>query len=122
MTPEESTPLNNQEWLEIRLQQKGLETAAKIHFNAMIGDEMSDLERITEEYCDSYREGDASWTESLSKDELVELMHQLWPVMRNTNIEMIDRLLLLTEECAPYYRKVAKRLALDRINCGEAYD
>jgi len=77
---------------------------------------MSDLERIIDEFCDSYLSGDASWAEALSKDELVELMHQLWPIMRKRT----GSYFFLTEECKPYYEKVAKKLAQDRINQGEA--
>lgn len=83
---------------------------------------MNDLERLTDEFCDGYLEGDASWTEALTKDELVELMHQLWPVMRNIPlINEIPRSVfsMLSNECEPYYKKVAAKLAQDRIDTGD---
>jgi len=117
MTLEAKTPLNNQEWLKTRHEQQSITAAAEMFFNAMRNDEVDEFERITNDIIDGYlSDADASWTEAMEKDELVEMFHQLWPHMQNY-IRCIPQ--IFKAECEPYYRKVAERLAQDRIKQGE---
>lgn len=81
---------------------------------------VDDLKRITEEYIDEYLAGDASWSEALSQEELSVLMGQLWAIITEKHYAYNPVALFSKDECKPYCEKVAKKLAQDRIDIGEA--
>jgi len=86
--------------------------AKKEHDDSLV---LRDYERIKQEYIDAYEDDDRTWIDCLDSKEKDDVLFELL----EAGLIPLEGGPTCLQTCQPYYEKVAKRLAQDRIDTGD---